>query len=123
MFHNFKQGSLVRVKSLPWVGYADGKLAVGDLVTIHGVKPEYFYWNNHFVILKELLPTSPHHNIGTRHLQPTGLHVYESRNKREGKYAGHTSKIFKGHVKAKRGHSFVPAEHQYVCANQADCKR
>lgn len=84
----FKPNELVRIISLPWDNYGDGVVNIGDIVTVHSMRPGVWTSWLRFAVMKELLEHSPKHNIGTRHLQSIGLRCNPSRNKREGQYAG-----------------------------------
>lgn len=90
----FKPGELVKVVSLPWATYGEDVIKVGDTVTIHAMKPERSWGGGRYAVMSEMLASAPHHNIGTGHLQPTGLRVSQSRNKREGKLIG----VYKGQL-------------------------
>lgn len=79
----FRPGQRVKIISLPWRNYGDGVVSIGDIVTIHYMRAWAGYYPQRFAVLKELLLTSPQHNIGTDHLE---LAPFQSRNKREGKY-------------------------------------
>lgn len=82
----FKPNELVRIISLPWRNYGDGVVRVGAIVTIQQMKAAPYPTSLRFAVLKEMLANSPQHNIGTKHLQSTGLRCNPSRNKREGAY-------------------------------------
>lgn len=90
----FKPNELVRIISFPWRTYGDGVIQIGDIVTIHSIRPAIWQYRGspRYAVMKEMLAHSPGHNIGTGHLQSTGLHCNPSRNKREGSYLSRISK-------------------------------
>lgn len=81
----FKPNELVRIISLPWDSYGDDVVHIGDIVTIHSIRPAVWDSHSRYAVMKEFLTNSPQHNIGTSHLKSTGLNLNQSRNKREGK--------------------------------------
>lgn len=103
----FKPGELVRIVSLPWATYCDGTAPIGSVVTVARMTDrdcfDVGWWGGaRFAVIRELLPEYPHHNIGTKHLRSTGLRVHESRNKREGKYAGKCHDHVRSHLPGSR---------------------